>query len=213
MNCKLIQIDARTADNMAAFRRAEEEVAATVGAPCALACEHAGCAATTNVADYVRLESDLVEDEEDGPWSSAERDEWRNEAIALCPTHAGERKRYSSEIQHASVLEIPGETASTRISWKATISELQERLAPVGGLGAIMLSHAFADQFFMFFKEGQDNLCVAPVPADKRYTTGVLLGVPIIIDHQSKGLWYVPLTITEWEAAAPLLTSPLHSER
>lgn len=58
----------------------------------ALTCEHPGCSATQGVADYVRYSSDIEADEE-GKLTAEEREDWINEPIALCPAHAGERKR------------------------------------------------------------------------------------------------------------------------
>lgn len=62
----------------------------------ALTCEHEGCHATQGVADYVRYQSDLDADDE-GELSAEEREDWSNEPIALCPAHAGSRKRHNGK--------------------------------------------------------------------------------------------------------------------
>lgn len=63
----------------------------------ALTCEHAGCNATENVADYVRYTSDLDDDDEGDDLTAEEREDWMHEPIALCPAHAGCRSRHSDE--------------------------------------------------------------------------------------------------------------------
>lgn len=59
----------------------------------ALTCEHQGCNATDGVADYVRYTSDLDDDDEGDDLTAEEREDWLSEPIALCPAHAGNRKR------------------------------------------------------------------------------------------------------------------------
>jgi len=53
------------------------------------------------VADYVRYQSDLDDDDEGDDLTAEEREDWINEPIALCPDHAGCRKRHNTQLSDA----------------------------------------------------------------------------------------------------------------
>ena len=73
-------------------------VSCAAAAGYALTCEHQGCNATEGVAEYTRYSSDLDADDE-GELTAQEREDWINEPIALCPEHAGDRKRHTASDQ------------------------------------------------------------------------------------------------------------------
>jgi hypothetical protein len=61
----------------------------------ALNCEYPGCEVSDDtVHDYKRLDPEDLETDAEGPLSPEEQQEWRDEPIALCLTHAENRQRH-----------------------------------------------------------------------------------------------------------------------